>query len=43
METQTRLQKHRAAKREAGYTLKQIWVLPSLWPRIKAAIARIQK
>jgi len=27
--------KDRARKREAGYILKQIWVKPENWPKIK--------
>ena len=31
----------REAKRKAGYVLKQIWVLPERWPRIKAYLDRL--
>ncbi len=31
----------REAKRAAGFVLKQIWVRPRMWPKIKALVDKL--
>lgn len=38
--TAERMQKLRDGMRAAGFVLRQVWVHPADWPKIKAAIAR---
>jgi hypothetical protein len=38
-----RKQADRERLRALGYVLKQVWVRPTEWPRIKAYIARLRR
>lgn len=34
---------HRQRKRDAGYVMKQIWVLPAKWAQIQAYLRKVLK